>query len=153
MLFAMAAPVERSAVAAATPSTIWKSCFEEMKWEIWDEDVLEIVNIKGGRCNEGATFTFHMKENDRMAPCKLIKVKENETLTFAGTLFAGMLGFEGKILLTQQEDGKTKVDYSFELSRLLGALVMMINPKPVVDGTETGLANIVRLSEEAQAKQ
>jgi len=63
------------------------------------------------------------------------------------------MGFERNILLTPQEgEDKTKVDYSFATTRFVGGLIMLLNSKPVVHGTETGLANIVRLSEEA-AKQ
>jgi hypothetical protein len=36
------APVERSTVANATPETIWKACFEEMKFETWDPDVTDV---------------------------------------------------------------------------------------------------------------
>lgn len=36
------APIERSAVAIATPEVIWKACFEHMKFELWDPDVTEV---------------------------------------------------------------------------------------------------------------
>jgi hypothetical protein len=36
------APIERSAVATATPETIWETCFTDMKWEKWDVDVKEV---------------------------------------------------------------------------------------------------------------
>jgi len=147
------APVERSDVAAASAATIWKTCFADMKWEEWDEDVVELVDVKGG-CTEGGTFTFHIKNGDRMAPCKLSNVKENESLVFTGTLFGGAMGFEGRILLTPLEgDDKTKVDYSFGVSKLLGGLIMLVNSNPIVHGTETGLANIIRLSEEAEKQK
>ena len=54
------APVERSGTTKASPEKIWKTCFEHMKWEIWDPDLEEVKDVKGG-CEEGATCTFIMK--------------------------------------------------------------------------------------------
>lgn len=86
-----------------------------------------------------------------MAACKLSNVKENESLTFSGTMFGGAMGFEGSILLTPVDgENKTRIDYRFELNKFLGGLIMFLNSKPVVAGTDTGLANIIRLSEEAE---
>ena len=39
---------------------------------------------------------------------------------------------------------------SFELNGCLGGIFGMLNKKGVVEGTEGGLANMVKLSEEAQ---
>ena len=36
--FVTMAPCEVSATVAATPDTIWQTCFEPMKWEQWDPD-------------------------------------------------------------------------------------------------------------------
>lgn len=42
------------------------------------------------------------------------------------------------------------VKYSFYLKDLLGNLVMMVNSKPAVQGTEVGLRNIVAVRETGQ---
>ncbi len=39
---------------------------------------------------------------------------------------------------------------SFELSGCLGGIFGMLNEKAIAEGTEGGLANMVKLSEEAQ---
>ena len=52
--------VERTAIAKATPQTIWKTCFSHMKWEVWDPDLNGVTEVKGG-CEDGTTFNFDMK--------------------------------------------------------------------------------------------
>lgn len=44
----------------------------------------------------------------------------------------------------------SQVKYSFMVSGVPGAATMRLNPKPVIQGTEGGLQNMVTLSEETQ---
>ena len=141
----------REAVAKATAETIWKTCFVPMKWETWDPDVEKLedvtANAKGEKLYDGSKFTFVMTTGIK-APCT-ITMKEYESLIFKGAFFKGLVGFEGKILLAPVEEASTKLTYSFSLTGMLGGVMGMINKKAVVEGTEKGLENIVKLSEEA----
>mmetsp|Transcript_6748 Transcript_6748/g.8207 ORF Transcript_6748/g.8207 Transcript_6748/m.8207 type:complete len:150 (-) Transcript_6748:226-675(-) len=148
------APVESEAIAKAKASTIWKTCFQDMKWEKWDPDVVEVTNIQNGGFMEGGTFDFVMKEGPvKVIPCTISNFQHEKSITFSGSAMGGLLSFSGTIELTPQEnDNETKVYYTFALSGCLGSIVSFANPKPIVAGTENGLANIVRLSEEAETK-
>ncbi len=144
------APVERSATVKATPETIWKTCFEDMKWEKWDPDLVELKDTEDG-CKEGATCTFSMK-NGMDVPAVLSNVKENESITFTVTGLKGMLKGQGSIVISPIDDGSSsKVDYTFELSGAVGSFIDFVHHKGTIDGTEHGLENIVKLSEEAQS--
>lgn len=141
-------PVVRESDVLATPGTIWNTCFSDMKWEKWDPDVTELVCIEGG-CIEGGTFNFVMKEGPlKIVPCSMSNVKAEKSLTFSGAAMSGFMKFSGTIDLTPKDDSTTTVKYSFLMSGLLGYMIAWFNPA-VVKGTEMGLANIVRLSEEA----
>lgn len=146
------APVKRSAVAGATPSVVWSSCFEPMKWETWDEDIVATENVVGG-CTEGATCVFVMNEKTggMKVPVLIDGVRENESLTFSGSYgILGMMKFKGTINLQEVDEGKTEVNYCFEIFGWAGPVINMVNHRAIVDGTESGLANIVKISEGAR---
>jgi uncharacterized protein YndB with AHSA1/START domain len=145
-------PVERSATFAAKPETIWKACFAHMKWELWDVDVEKVEDIEGDGCTTGTTFVFVMADSGMRAKTKLSDVVENERLTFSGGMFGGAASFRGDIVLTPESDGKTLVNYTFEMKGCLGGLLNVVQKSAVVGGTEKGLANIGKLSEEAEKK-
>ena len=67
-------------------------------------------------------------------------------------MFYGLLGAEGKIRISSVDDATSKIDYSFELKGFLGSIVSVVKKKECVEGTEGGLANMVKLSEDAQKK-
>ena len=145
--------VERESVAAASASTIWNACFRDMRWESWDEDVARMENVDAAAgLVEGATATFVMKEGSGgfQLPIRAVDVAENRAFTFRGTKAGGALGFTGTIQLEERGAGKTLIRYSFSMHGLIGGPFSWFNRKACVDGTETGLANIVRLSEEAE---
>lgn len=148
------APVVRSEIVKATPSTIW-GVFEDMKWESWDPDLETVEDVEGGFA-EGSTFTFCMKKESggMKLPTAIKDYKTNETFTFYGKAVGGLMKFEGTFLLeTTEKEGETKVTYTFSMMGLLGGLLSTFNKKAVVGGTEGGLANVVRLAEEAAAKK
>lgn len=139
-----------SQVAQANPSTIWTACFSHMKWEIWDPDVQALLEVSGG-CKDGTTFIFHMKDGGEI-PGTLSNVVENKSLTFSGGVFGGLVHCEGTVIMEKQEEKVTRIDYTFAVSGCAGALMSIVLAKMMRDGTEHGLANMVRLSEEAEAK-
>lgn len=144
------APTVREADCAATAATIWTSCFVDMKWERWDPDVEAVKDVVGGLA-DGSTFTFVMKDGPvKETPCKLSNVKDAESLTFSGAAMGGLMSFSGTITLAPNDGGGTHVKYEFGLGGPLGMLVNVLPGAAVVDGVEGGLANIVRISEEAQ---
>eukprot|EP00984_Skeletonema_dohrnii_P035357 scaffold35011_cov178-Skeletonema_dohrnii-CCMP3373.AAC.1 len=106
------APIRVSATVAATPTTIWETCFAPMKWESWDCRAHVKTGARGG--------------------------------------LGGLLKADGKVLISAVDDATSKIDYSFELKGLLGSIVAIIKKKECVEGTEGGLANMVKLSEAAQ---
>jgi len=144
------APVNVSEDVSATPSTIWKTCFAPMKWESWDADIKELTEVSGG-CVNGTTANFVMKNGD-VVPCVLSEVIQNQSVTFSGQMKLGLIKFRGTVLLSGTSDSsKTHVDYTFQISGCLGAIANIAAKKEIVGGTEEGLKNIVKLSQQAQA--
>ncbi len=142
--------VERTAIVKSTPETIWKTCFEHMKFEVWDPDVTETKNPSGG-CENDTTFTFIMKDGQNV-PTSLSNVVKHESLTFEGTSAGGLVVFSGTIVLSATPSvSETKVDYTFSFGGCLGSLIATVIQKAIVEGTEGGLENIKKLSEEAQS--
>ena len=103
------APIEVTDTVTATPETIWRTCFEHMKWEVWDPDLIEVKDASGG-CEEGTTCIFAMKDGSNI-PITLSNVKKNESVNFAGSAFGGLVHAEGKVLLTPVDAAQTKIDY------------------------------------------
>ena len=140
----------RESEVKATPETIWKTCFADMKFEKWDVDVVRLEDVSG-ECTNGTTFAFIMKEGPiEKIPCALSDVKENESLRFAGSVLGGMMKFDGFIEITKKDESTSNIKYTFVMNGLLGTFAMWANSKPAVHGTEKGLENMVSLSEEAQ---
>jgi len=140
------APIVRSSTVNASPATIWSSCFEEMKWEKWDPDITGLGDVSGG-CENGTTFKFQMK-NGQSFPMILENVVKDESLTFKGGT-RGVINCVGTIILKPVQANSTNIEYSFELSGLIGGLVSYFKKGDVVGGTEQGLANMVSLSDSA----
>jgi hypothetical protein len=97
-----------------------------------------------------------MKDRGMQIPQTLTGVKKNESLTFSGVFYGSNI--VGTITLTPIDNSdktktKTKVVYSFDMDGCLGSIVKTFRSEYVVKGTETGLANMIRLSEEAQQQQ
>jgi hypothetical protein len=94
-----------------------------------------------------------MKDGGTKIPQTLSGVKKNESLTFSGTFYGSKI--IGTITLTPEDNDitKTKVDYTFDMVGFLGFFVKTFRSEYIIGGTENGLANMVRLSEEAQQKQ
>ena len=145
------APVERSSVVNATAETIWKTCFEPMKSDSWDPDVKELQDVSGP-CENGTTFIFVMNDGSKV-PTALSKVEANRTLTFSGSILGGAMGFSGTVDLKPQDTDptRTQVTYRFGLRGCVGGVFALLKSEMVVGGTEGGLANIVRMSEDAQS--
>ena len=142
----------------ATPSTIWLTCFDHMKLEIWDTDVKQVLNVSGG-CETGTTFIFDMKSGQKIK-CTLFDVIKNERLTFKGSFLGGLGNFEGTIKLTPTESSTevdspitTKIDYKFGFGGFMGPLLNLMAGKEAEHGTKQGLENMIQLSEEAQQQQ
>lgn len=147
--------VERESLAAATPLTIWNTCFAHMKWELWDPDVERMEDVDEGKgLVEGTTATFIMKKESGggKLPITVVDLEEHKKFTFKGSIMGGLLKFIGTIVLEEKGDDATLVKYTFGMKGLVGTIFSAINSKAVVGGTENGLANIVKLSEEAQKK-
>jgi hypothetical protein len=146
------APVVRSATVKATPSKIW-SIFGDMKWESWDPDLESVENIEGGFA-DGATATFVMKKESggMKFPIVITNFIPEKQFTFEGKAVGGLLKFAGTFELEPKTDNETTVTFTYSMTGMLGGLMTMFNSKAVVGGTEGGLANVVKLSEEASNK-
>eukprot|EP00339_Tiarina_fusa_P028288 CAMPEP_0117047172 /NCGR_PEP_ID=MMETSP0472-20121206/32608_1 /TAXON_ID=693140 ORGANISM="Tiarina fusus, Strain LIS" /NCGR_SAMPLE_ID=MMETSP0472 /ASSEMBLY_ACC=CAM_ASM_000603 /LENGTH=146 /DNA_ID=CAMNT_0004759787 /DNA_START=26 /DNA_END=463 /DNA_ORIENTATION=- len=145
------APCVEESVVKASPATIWKACFAHMEWEKWDPDVTHMEDVSGG-CEEGTLCTFMMKEGPiKRIPCKLSGVKENESLTFSGSVMAGLMQFQGTITISANDDDTSTINYAFDMFGLLGSFVYWAKPEAVLGGTKGGLDNMVKISEEAEA--
>ena len=122
-----------------------------MKWDVWDPDLKEVKDASGG-CEEGTTCVFAMKDGNDI-PITLSNVVKEKSVDFSGGGLGGMIGAVGKVKITPVTSQTSKIDYSFELKGCLGSIFGILNKKLVVEGTEGGLANMVKLSEEAQKKK
>ena len=161
----MAPCVREADRVKALPSTIWKTCIADMDWERWDEDVVRLEQQGDGgsdsnqllQLREGLSFIFIMKEGPVFEiPVTVLNVKQNELVEYRGSVMYGLIKVWGKIEISPSFSNETatalsRIKYSFQLSGILGSISMWKNPTPVIHGTETGLANIVRMSEEAAA--
>jgi hypothetical protein len=145
--------VTRDAIVAADAETIWKTCFASLEFDKWDPDLKEISNKSSDECKDGTKLTFVMKDGNEL-PMTLSNVKENKSMTFAGGVLMNAMFGKGTFILTpDDEDGsKTKVEYTFELSGCLGAILSMVNKAAVIGGTEHGLENVKRMSEKAMSE-
>lgn len=141
----------------ATASTVWTSCFANMKWETWDIDISELSEVSGPLEN-GTTFNFVMKDSNIIAPCVLSNVKENESFTFSGQMLKGIAKFKGTVLLKPVPDdekkhtpnnnkGVTEIDYTFEMYGPLGGLMNFFKSKEIINGTEKGLEKMIEISD------
>ena len=65
----------------------------------------------------------------------------------------GTIKAEGKISIVPVDNFSTRIDYSFELSGFVGFMVAVLKKRAVVTGTEDGLTNMVKMSEDAQASE
>ena len=146
------APCKVSATVKATPETIWNTVFEPMKWESWDPDLNAVSDVSTDGCEEGTTCIFAMKDGNNI-PIALSNVEKNKSVDFKGSVAGGIIRAEGKVLITPVDATTSKIDYSFALLGFVGSLVSMIKKKEVVGGTQGGLDNMVRLSEEAQKQK
>lgn len=140
-----------SAVVQAAPETIWETCFAPMRWESWDHNLNRLKDVSGP-CEDGTTCTFERKDG-RDFSFVLSDVAINKSLTFSGVSMGGAIKAEGKISIVPIDAAFTKLEYSFELSGTVGFVVAVLRKGAVVEGTEGGLANMVRMSEEAQEKE
>jgi carbon monoxide dehydrogenase subunit G len=126
-----------------------------MKWDSWDPDVERMEDIdESSVLKEGATATFVMEKSSGGSkfPIVAVDVEENKAFTFKGGQLGGMVKVLGIIVLEEKGENETLVKYTFTMMGLVGTVVAALNSKAIVGGTEGGLANIVKLSEEAQQK-
>jgi len=104
-----------------------------------------------GPLENGTTLVFVMKEGPvKKVPCKLSDVKENVSLRFSGAVAFELMSFDGLVEISKKDEKISTIKYTFSMGGPLGAMLMVVNPKPAVSGTEGGLANMVKLSEAAQ---
>lgn len=147
------APVECETKVAATPKIIWETCFAPMKWELWDPDMEEMVDVNGDGMRDGTKLIFYMKDG------KEIKIKLANCIKYQSVYFSGKYGTcmpatsKIQIIPIQDSDSEkieTEIVYSFELNGCVGSCVTAIYEPMLVNGTEVGLCNIKKLSEKAQ---
>ena len=138
--------IERRAIADVTPNRVWAR-LAVLDWDRWDPDVAEVRDVNGGLI-EGGTFTYVLN-NGLVFPSRFSGVDEPDTFTWRGAIYAGLLGYWGRIDLHSSGSG-TEIIYQFAMTRPLGWFVQWRYPDLVRHGVEEGLRQIVVLSE-AQA--
>ena len=114
-----------------------------------DIDITGLENVSGG-CVNGTTFTFVMKDGPNVN-LKLSQVVQFKTLTFNGKVF-GIAKARGKVVITPIDSTKTTIDDSFDFYGCIGSIIGWLNKAKTVKGAEGSLANMKKLSEEAQKK-
>ena len=138
--------IEREGIAKATPETIWKSCFEPMKWETWDADLDRLEDVSGKMAN-GTTMIFVLTDGVKV-PTRVENCVDNERFTFRGKL--GPMEFHGTVILTPVDDCATNIRFTIGIEGCLGAIFHFFKKEANVSNTEKGLENMIRISEEAQ---
>lgn len=152
----MGKPVRFSDITHASPKTIWDTCISNFQWEAWDHDVQQLSDVSG-KCVAGTTFTFDMKDGSQI-PVTLTEVNEHKLISYKGTIAGGSVHIQSTISFEPMVDTdsntsnkpQTRVTYQFAITGILGPVVNFLKWKMIVDGTKTGLANIIRLSEDAE---
>lgn len=152
----MGKPVRFSDITHASPKTIWDTCISNFQWEAWDHDVQQLSDVSG-KCVAGTTFTFDMKDGSQI-PVTLTEVNEHKFISYKGTIAGGSVQIQSTISFEPMVDTdsntsnkpQTRVTYQFAITGILGPVVNFLKWKMIVDGTKTGLANIIRLSEDAE---
>ena len=140
-----------SAIVEAAPSTVWKACFEGFRWERWDRNIRSLKDVSGA-CEDGTTFTLEQKDG-RHFRFALSNVVRNACLTFSGAAVGGTVRAEGRITITPIDNFQTKIEYSFEMSGVGGYFVALFRKRDIVEGTESGIVNMTKLSEEMQGSE
>ena len=69
--------------------------------------------------------------------------------TFSGSFFCGLAHFQGDVELQGGGADSCTIFYSFEMGGIVGSLFASISKKAIIEGTEKGLENMVKLSEDA----
>lgn len=113
----------------------------------WDPDVKSVKDVSGP-CEDGTTFTFAMNDGNDI-PMTLSNVRENKSVDFKGAAW-GVLKAEGKVLIEPIDSSTSKINYSFEMTGLVGAILAMVKKKEIIHGVDVGLDNMKKMSEEAQ---
>ena len=111
----------------------------------------KLKDVSGG-CENGTTCIFEQKDGNDFA-FTLSNVEQNKSVHFSGNALGGTIKAEGKISIVPIDNFSTRIDYSFELSGFVGFMVAVLKKRAVVTGTEDGLTNMVKMSEEAQASE
>mmetsp|Transcript_63530 Transcript_63530/g.75180 ORF Transcript_63530/g.75180 Transcript_63530/m.75180 type:complete len:159 (-) Transcript_63530:188-664(-) len=137
---------------AASPSTVWNSCFEPMKWETWDPDVKCLESGSGTDSNlelaDGRTFYFVMKSGKKLKAT--LEITKNQRLSYLGCFWGNNGKFEAEILLKATGEDKTDIQYTFGLNGCLGSVLAGITTKSINEGMQKSMENIIRISEDAQ---
>ena len=122
-----------------------------LRWETWDHNLRQLRDVSGG-CEDGTTCVFVPKDGHEFQ-FTLSDVEKHKTLTFSGVAAWGTVRCEGRVRITPVDRFSTKLEYSFGISGSVGFVVALLRTDDVVTGTEAGLANMVRLSEQAQGSE
>ena len=139
--------IERSAVIKAKPETIWK-LYAPVEWIKWDPDVKSVENVSGEGFSQGMSADM-MMHNGMKFTATFPVVKENEYFEMTSKLFGGLVKCQMSHKLEAKPEG-TLLVYKFGFAGPLGGLLQWAQEKPIVDGTEDGLKNIVEMSEAAE---
>ena len=105
-----------------------------MIWQEWDHNIKQLREVSGG-CENGTTCIFEQKDGKDFH-FTLSNVTQNKS-----------------VVITPVDNFSTRIDYSFELSGSIGFVVAVLRKRAVVEGTEVGLKNMVKMSEEAQGSE
>ena len=118
------------------------------RWEKWDKNINALKDVSGP-CENGTTCIFEQKDGTNFA-FTLSNVEQYKSITFKGKALGNTIKAEGNIVITPVDNFSTRIEYSFELSGGVGFVIAILRKKEVVNGTEAGLQNMVRLCNEAQ---
>ena len=106
-----------------------------------------------GPLQVGTTFTFMLK-NGSSFESRILDVLEEESrksLIFSSSLLCGAIELRGEIEMTE-ENMRTNIQYAFSTHGCCAGFVSLNSnvQREIANGVRVGLANIIRISEEAE---
>lgn len=120
-----------------------------------------MTNVSGP-LQVGTTFTFLMNDGKSFETCILDVCEETrhnrkfKSLIFSTSLLCGALEFRGEIMMTQSDPTlekviRTDIQYAFNAHGCCACLLGLNSniQREVANGVKVGLANIIRISDQA----
>mmetsp|Transcript_51837 Transcript_51837/g.96961 ORF Transcript_51837/g.96961 Transcript_51837/m.96961 type:complete len:152 (+) Transcript_51837:81-536(+) len=141
------APTRRVAEIEAQPGVVWAYLADLSQWSVWDPDMKAVSDIREGLVEGGSFLAALEAFSTRIS---FWDVQQQTKCSWGGTALGGSVTFAAFFQLEPIGEGHTRLTYEFEMRGFVGRFLGFLKPRAVVDGVETGLANIKAKAEEME---